>query len=78
VEVVKPEQIVYEHEPEMGTEPMSFRVTVTFAEEGNKTKVTWRMVFPSTAMLEQVVKNYHAVEGLSQTMARLAEYVERG
>ena len=40
LEVVKPERLVYKHEPEKGSEPVSFETTVTFAEEGGKTRLT--------------------------------------
>jgi uncharacterized protein YndB with AHSA1/START domain len=80
LEVVKPERLVYKHEPEGDAEPVNFQVTVTFAEEGEKTKVTFRMLFPSAAALDYVVSKHHAVEGLSHTLARLAEHLaaERG
>src|SRR5262245_35543498 len=47
LEVVKPERIVYKHDPEIGDEPVRFQVTVTFADENGKTRVTMEMLFPS-------------------------------
>src|SRR5882724_10217009 len=76
-EVVKPERLVYEHSPEKGTEPVSFEVTVTFAEQGGKTNLTMRMLFPSAAAREHVVNKYGAIEGANQTLGRLAEYLPR-
>src|ERR1022692_483990 len=49
LEVVKPERLVYKHDPEKGTEPANVQVTVTFAVQGGKTAVTMRMLFPSAA-----------------------------
>jgi uncharacterized protein YndB with AHSA1/START domain len=72
-EVAKPERLVYQHSPEKGSEPVSFQTTVTFAEQGTKTKVGVTMLFPSAAARDYVVKTYGAVEGLSQTLARLDE-----
>ena len=69
LEVVKPERLVYKHEPEEGSEPVTFEITVTFAEEGGKTRVTMRMLFPSLAERELVVTKYGAVEGAKQTSA---------
>jgi uncharacterized protein YndB with AHSA1/START domain len=63
LEIVKPEPLVYKQDPEKGTEPVNFQVTVTFVEEGKKTKVTVRMVFPSAAAREHVAEKYGAVGG---------------
>jgi uncharacterized protein YndB with AHSA1/START domain len=73
LEVLKPERLVYKHDPEKGSEPVNFEVTVTFAEEGKKTLLTMRMLFPSAVAREHVVKTYGAVEGLNSTLGRLEE-----
>jgi len=73
LEVVKPERLVYKHEPEAGSEPANFQVTVTFAGEGGKTALTMRMLFPSAEARRHVVEKYGAVEGANQTLDRLAE-----
>ena len=44
VEVVKPERIVIEH-----VSGPRFRLTITLAPEAGKTRITWRMLFPSAA-----------------------------
>ncbi|MFZ0637662.1 MAG: SRPBCC domain-containing protein [Candidatus Acidiferrales bacterium] len=76
LEIVKPERIVYKHDPEKGTEPVKCEVTITFAERGEKTEVRMRMVFPTAAEREDNVKKYGAVEGGKQTLGRLAEHLE--
>ena len=58
-------------------EPVNFHVTVTFAEEGGKTRLDMRSVFPSAKARDYVVKNYGAVEGMHQTLARLGEYLAK-
>lgn len=68
IEVARPERLVYSHSD--GTE---FHATVTFVEEGKKTKLTMRMVFDSAAERERVATKFGAVEGLTQTLERLAE-----
>lgn len=73
LEVVKPERLVYQHDPEPGSEPVTFQVTVTFADEGGKTRLTMRMLFPSAEARDHVVKTYGAVEGANQTLDRLGE-----
>jgi uncharacterized protein YndB with AHSA1/START domain len=75
IEVVKPERLVYKHEPEEGTEPVSFEVTVTFGGQSGQTEVTMRMLFPSAEAREVVVSKYGAVEGAHQTLERLAGHL---
>ena len=55
LEIVEPERLVYKHDPERGSEPVSFQVTVTFAEQDGKTKLTMHMLFPSAAERDYVV-----------------------
>ena len=75
IEVAKPGRLVYKHEPEKGSEPVSFETTVTFAERGDKTEVTVQMLFASTQAREHVIKKYGAIEGLSQTLGRLGVHL---
>ncbi len=77
LEIVKPERLSYKHDPEKGTEPVNFQVSVTFFEMGGQSGVTVRMLFPSAAAREHVVKKYGADEGLKQTLERLAEHLTR-
>jgi uncharacterized protein YndB with AHSA1/START domain len=73
LEVVKPERLVYKHEPEEGSEPVSILVTVTFAAEGAKTRMHMQMLFPTAEELQRVEQKYGAIEGLQQTLSRLEE-----
>ena len=75
-EIVAPERIVYAHGGDAGGEPVSFRTTVTFADEGGKTRLTMHAVFPTSAERERVAREYGAVEGAQQTVARLAAYLK--
>ncbi len=70
VEVVKPERLVWDH---LSGPP--FRVTVNLREAGNKTQLDYTMVFPGAEVRDKTVKNYNAVEGLRQTLDRLADYL---
>jgi uncharacterized protein YndB with AHSA1/START domain len=74
-EVVRPERLVYRHGGGDEVEPVQFHVTVTFEDEGGKTRLTMRALFPSAAERERVAKKYGAVEGAQQTLARLAEHL---
>ena len=77
LEVVKPERIVYKHDPEVGDEPVRFQVTVTFADENGKTRVTMEMLFPSAGARDHVVYTYGAIEGAQQTLDRLREHLPK-
>jgi hypothetical protein len=50
-------------------------VIVEFREKGAKTEVSLRMIFPSAAERDHIVKVYGAVQGLNDTMDRLGEYL---
>ena len=73
-EVVKAERLVYTHGSDQDDDPNSFHVTVTFEDQGKKTKLTMRMVLKSAAALEEA-KKFGAVEGGNQTMDRLEAYL---
>ncbi|HEX4381639.1 MAG TPA: SRPBCC domain-containing protein [Myxococcales bacterium] len=70
VEVEKPARLVYEHK----TGP-AFRATVDFEEQGEKTKLTMRMVFATKAERDTTAEKFGAVEGQKQTIERLANYL---
>jgi len=75
-EIVPPERIVYRHGGGGDVEPVQFTQTVTFADLGNgRTLLTWHGTFPSAAERDRVIKEYGADKGLTQTMARLADFV---
>jgi|SoiMethySBSTD1v2_1073268.scaffolds.fasta_scaffold190331_3 uncharacterized protein YndB with AHSA1/START domain len=76
LEIVPPERLVYSHGGgEEDLDPISFQTTVTFAAEGNKTRVTMRSVFPRAEYRDRVVKEYGAIEGGEQHLARLDEHL---
>src|SRR3954464_6974153 len=68
VEVARPERLVYSH-----VSGPAFEMTVTFTEEGGKTRVTAHMLFESAELRDKVAKDFGAVEGLNQTLDRLGE-----
>ncbi len=74
IEIVKPKRLVYPHGSDKEDEPGQFRVTVTFAEQGGKTRRTMRMVFKSAEERDKVVKEFNAIEGANQCMDRLEEH----
>ena len=75
-EIVPPECLVYTHDNDVdGEAANAFQVTVTLAEQGVQTVLTSRMLFPSAAARQQVVDEFHAIEGAHQTMDRLAAHL---
>ena len=67
-EVVKPSLLRYSHI----SGPL-FEATATFTERGEQTEVTMRMVFESAELRDRVAEQFGAVEGLQQTLGRLAD-----
>ena len=68
LEVVRPERLVYTH----GPAPV-FDVTITFEEEGGKTRMNMRSIFVSAEVRDQVAEEFGAVEGMHQMLERLEE-----
>ena len=82
LEVVKPERLSYKHGEPVGGglmdgETVSFHVTVTFEDSGDRTKLAMRMVFPNAKQRDFVIREHGAVEGLKQHLGNLADYLAR-
>ncbi len=76
-EVVKPERICYLHGGEKKGDPaVQFEATWTFEDLGGKTRLTIHSVFPSAAERERAIRDYGALEGARQTLARLAGHLQ--
>lgn len=75
LEVVRPERLVYNH-GSFENDPAQFHVTVTFAEQGGKTRLTMRSVLPTVEQFEQV-KKFGAIELGNQTLDRLGEHLPK-
>lgn len=69
-QVIKNKRIVYEH-----VSAPKFLTTITFEAQGNKTHLTWHMLFESHEQLIQVVKTFKADEGLKQNIEKLTMYL---
>lgn len=76
IEIVKPERLVYTHGADEDADPGQFHVTVTFAEQGGRTKLTMRSLFPSAAERDRVVA-FGAIEGGNQTLDSLEEHLAK-
>ncbi|HEY4147579.1 MAG TPA: SRPBCC family protein [Chitinophagaceae bacterium] len=69
-EVVLHKRIVFEH-----VSFPHFITTVEFEARGEQTFLTWRMVFDSAEILEEVAKKHGAVEGMKQNAEKLEKYL---
>lgn len=67
-EIEQPSRIAYSHV----SGPL-FDAVATFEEQGEQTAVTVRMTFESAKLRNRVAEEFGAVEGLHQTLDRLAE-----
>ena len=72
-----PARIVSRHggHGEDALEFASHETRITLEAEGDKTRLTWRLVFVSIAERDRIAREYGAVEGGQQTVGRLAAYV---
>jgi uncharacterized protein YndB with AHSA1/START domain len=73
-EIAPPERIALLH-GESRADPNAFESVLTFAREGEVTRVEMRTVFPTKEFRDEVVEKYHAIEGGQQTLGKLAAYV---
>lgn len=77
-EIVRPERLVYHHTGDENVEPVRFTQQLTFEDLGkNRTRLTWRGTFATAEDRARVIRDYGADKGLAQTMARLAEFVDK-
>ena len=76
--IEEPESISYSQsgDADASTE-VHFHSTVTFEDQGEKTLVTMKALFANAAQLEYVAKNYGAIEGAVQHLARLDQYAQQ-
>ena len=78
-QVVKPELLTFHHGwdvEDFYNDPRMFDVEVNFAEKGNTTELTMKMIFKSKQVKDDVVEKYGAIEGNRQTMNRLENYLK--
>lgn len=71
----RPELITFRHGG-AESDPLEFQVEVKFEVEGDKTRVTQRMLFPTAEQLDFVIREHGAIEGGKQHLSRLADYLK--
>jgi uncharacterized protein YndB with AHSA1/START domain len=75
-EIVKPERIVYAHGGKRKDGPgVHFLATWTFEALGKQTRLTLHQLFDTPEDRDTVIREYGAIEGGKQTLARLAGYL---
>ncbi len=74
IDVQRPERLVYRHSGDDDTDHVRFHVTVQFIAKDDATEVRMRMVFDTAEVFDFAADN-GAIEGLHDTMARLAEHL---
>ena len=75
LEVERPARLVYDHGNGEPDDPNKFHVTVTFVEQDGKTEVTMRSLFATAEARDFVVREFGAIEGGRQHLARLSEHL---
>ncbi|TMB96601.1 MAG: ATPase [Chloroflexi bacterium] len=75
MEVEPSERLFYTHSGGEDSDSPAFQVTVTFEEEGDKTRLTTRMVFASGKERDRMIEEVGALEGVNQTLDRLGAYL---
>ena len=72
--IVAPERIELLH-GEFRDDPNAFESVLTFARDGEATRIELRTVFLTAELRDEAVEKYHAIEGGRQTLGNLAAYV---
>jgi len=73
-EITPPERIALIHGESAG-DPDAFESIITFVDHGETTEITMRTVFPTAALRDRAVDEYHAIELGGQTLDCLAAYI---
>lgn len=76
-EILRPERIAYFHPgDDENVEPVRMETIIALSQEGEKTRIDWRMRFPSLAERDRVVRDYGAATGLAENLGRLGDFIE--
>lgn len=76
LEIVRPQRIAYVHPGEDDADPSRKETTIVFTQEGLKTRIDWRMRFPTLVERDRAERDYGVATGLAETLERLGEHVE--
>ena len=70
-------RIVYANSWDLPDAPLDFTVVVTFAAEGEGTRLILHMTFANDAAMKTAVERYGVLSGGTETFERIARYAER-
>ena len=73
-EITPPARIALLHDESRG-DPNAFESILTFAPDGDATRIEMRTVFRTKELRDDAVEKYHAIEGGQQTLSNLAAYL---
>ena len=68
---------MYENSWDLPDAPLEFTGVVTFAAEGEGTRLILHMTFANDAAMQTAVERYGVLRGGTETFERLAEYLRR-
>jgi uncharacterized protein YndB with AHSA1/START domain len=74
-EVNRPFTISYKHDDDGTSDAPAFDVRLTFENNNGNTKLTMNMIFESATELQRLAKEFGAIEGAEQHLARLKHYL---
>lgn len=74
-DIARPERISYIHPGEDDADPSRKETTISFTKEGDKTRIDWRMRFPTFDARDRAESDYNVAAGLSENLARLGAFV---
>jgi uncharacterized protein YndB with AHSA1/START domain len=74
-DITRPERISYIHPGEDDADPSRKETTISFTKEGDKTRIDWRMRFPTFDARDRAEGDYNVAAGLSENLARLGAFV---
>lgn len=75
VEIIKPSKLAYLHDSGIDNDPSEFKTIVTFEAVGSQTRITLTSVFKTKEAKDFVVREYGAIEGGKQHLAKLEKYL---
>lgn len=75
-EITPPARLVYDNGWDLPGAPLDFSVVCDFVAEGQRTRFSLRMTFQDAVACRTAVERYGILEGGTQTLDRLAGYVD--
>jgi uncharacterized protein YndB with AHSA1/START domain len=74
-EIVPPSRLVYENSWDLPGAPLDFRVVCEFVADANRTNLSIHMTFRDAEAFKTAVERYGVLDGGTQTLDRIAQYL---